>query len=519
MVLLAALAGAVGASAAAAPKYIYSGWDLGDVSPQEVLMMADKFDKAPCDGVALKIGGSMPGHDCFRYRHLATDPGWKYEEVAPFEPVFREIVKHPSLRESLLSFNMAPTNRLTWTDDAAWAAFAKNVAVMARLAKRGGLKGVITDFEDYWKQKQYRYDAGKDGGTYASACKLARQRGREVFRAMFGEYPEISILTFQLLTTGGVYCDRRDPVDEMIARRDLWPAFVNGILDVMPPTARLTDGNEDGGYLGRAERGDFYRRVADLRVGVLPLVAKENRAKYRAQVDVGFGLYVDSYQVATNSAYYMGPENGKRIHRFESNLRQATACADGYIWFWGERGFCIDWPQDLKERSGNASWRSSGKGTWARKYFTGRWGRIRPWRDQLDGDFDLMLAGVKDPARCVRDAFAGLASVTNLYRGKLRGSAQVIDMPTVRANEWYGVRVKGRGEYLRMRSYFKDQKGWRWDLGHCAGSFGPADAEGWREGVNLVCIPAGAMRYTIHLDGGEAKLPVEFGCLEVIRIR
>lgn len=57
-------------------------------------------------------------------------------------------------------------------------AFAKNVAVMARLAKRGGLKGVITDFEDYWKQKQYRYDAGKDGGTYASACKLARQRGR-----------------------------------------------------------------------------------------------------------------------------------------------------------------------------------------------------------------------------------------------------------------------------------------------------------------------------------------------------
>ena len=119
-----------------------------------------------------------------------------------------------------------------------------------------------------------------------------------------------------------------------------------------------------------------------------------------------------------------------------------------------------------------------------------------------------MLAGVKDPARCVRDAFAGLASVTNLYRGKLRGSAQVIDMPTVRANEWYGVRVKGRGEFLRMRSYFKDQKGWRWDLGHCAGSFGPADAEGWREGVNLVCIPAGATRYTIHLDGGEAKLPV-----------
>jgi len=511
-------AGAVSAN----PKYIYTGWDLGDVTPQEVLSMADAFDKSACDGVALRIGGALPGRDGLRMRKIVGDPGWKYDEVKHFEPVFREIVKHPSLRESLLFLYMSPTNRLSWKDDLAWAAFAGNVAVHARLARRGGLKGVITDFEDYYRQKQYVHSPEKDGGTFAEACRLARRRGREVFKAAFAEFPEMSVLTFQLFTADTRYARRRDPVAMMVENRDLWPAFVNGILDVMPPTATITDGNEGFGYLARADRQGFYRGACDQRVGVLPLVAAENRAKYQAQVKVGFGLYMDSYSLPTNSSYYFGPVNGKRIHHFEDNLRQATACADGYIWFWGEKGLFIDWPADLKERSGN-TWRSTGGGTWRRKYFEGSWGRVLPWRKLLDGDFDQMALGVKDPARFVRAAFAERPDAPNLFSGSLSdkpGALMTAQIGNVGTEEWYGVRVKGRGEVLRLRGHFKQSgKGWRWDLGEWNGSFGAPDADGWREGVMLVRIPAEADILFLHLDSGEVKVPVEYKDLQVIRIK
>jgi len=221
----------------AAKKYIFTSWELGERNPQEVLKMADLFDRTACDGVGLKISGALPGYSVVNPRHVTEDTGWKYEEVAHFEPVFRDIVKHPSLRESMLLVDVAPRKRLNWKDDRAWAAFANNMGIQARLAKRGGLKGLITDVEDYHHQYQYIY-ADSDGDSYAAHCRLARKRGREVFGPVFAEYPDIVILTFQLLT-GDVGYVTADPVAWMLEQQDLWPAFVNGILDVMPPEAKL----------------------------------------------------------------------------------------------------------------------------------------------------------------------------------------------------------------------------------------------------------------------------------------
>ena len=522
---LSVLALAFAFDAAAAKKYIFSGWALSDASPQEILDHADKFDSAGCDGVAVALESAFPsaGQDVRKSLHVAEMPRWKDEDVASLKHVLKGFGRHRGLRHSFFLLNLAPRKaRLAWADDTAWALYADNLATAARLAKEVSFDGIVADFEDYWKKQQFTHQDGD--GDWTATKALARRRGREAFGRAFAEYPETTILSFMLFTVDSAYARALDPVSYMEAKRDLWPSFVNGILDAMPPTAKIVDGNENCGYRAEASKRDFYRCVRDQLVGVLPLVAPENLAKYRAQMRVGFGLYMDSYAVSTNSPYYFGPVRGKRITHFEDNLRQATMCADEYVWFWGEKGFYVDWPADLKERSGDM-WRSSGGGTWRRKYFEGSWGRIKPWRETIDGDVDLLLRGVKNPTRCVceeRRRQKASGKFRNLYVGTLEGEPRALwtgDVSDVEADGWYGVTVRGRGEVVRVRAHFQGPKGWRWDLGEFQMEFSAARRDGWRNGAMLVRVPDGATRIFFHLDSGETKLPVEFKDIEVFRIR
>ena len=522
-----ALALAVAASAEAAKKYIFASWELGDTTPWEVLAHADEFDKTGCDGITFNLRSILPGATVQKSRHVMEEPRWLDSELDALAPVFIELAKHPSMRHSFFGVNAAARKaRLDWRDDAAWSLFADNLAAVARLSKKVGVDGILMDFEDYWRKKQYRWLEGDP--EWAAAKALARRRGREVFEGVFAAYPEITILTFQLLTTDTEYAKTDDPVQHMEEKRDLWPAFVNGIYDAITPGAKIVDGNESFGYLAKAAKNAFYRSVRDQLVGVLPLVAPENRAKYRAQTSVSYGLYVDSYAQPTNSPWYLGPVRGKRITHFEDNLRQATECADEYIWFWGEKGFWIDWPGTLKD--GDPAWRDVGKRTWRGKYFKGSWGRIKPWNDTLDGNFDLLLRGVKEPARCVREQYAKQkadGTFVDLFAGKsmnvaTNGNASAfVRQPKFETDGWYGLRAKGRGDVVRGNVYFQYNGSWRWGLGSARFQFDKADADGWRDGAALVRIPDGANNLYVLLDAGkdEKARKVEFRDFEIFRIK
>ena len=514
----------------AAKKYVFVGWDVSDATPAEILAHADKFDKTGCDGVAVALGCVLPSarQDVRKSLHVAELPRWRDENVSGLLPVLRAFGRHRSLRHSFFRIYTAPQKaRLDWTDDGAWGLYADNLAFAAKLAKKVGFDGLVTDFEDYGKKYQSIWREGDP--EWEAAKEIARRRGREVFSRVFAEYPEITILTFMLLTSDRAYAYSADPVAYMEGKRDLWPSFVNGIYDVIPPGAKIVDGNENVGYRARASRNDFYRSACDQLVGVLPLVAPENRAKYRAQTSTSFGLFIDSYLLPTNSPYYMEPVRGRRITHFEDNLRQATKCADEYVWLYGCRGFFVDWPADLKDKSGNV-WRSSGGGTWRRKYFERREGRTKPWREMLDGDFDLVLRGVKDPARCVREEYAkqkAAGTFVDLFAGKAMGVATngnanaFVRQPKFETDGWYGLRVKGRGEVVFGNVYFQYNGSWRWNLGAFAFHFAKADAEGWRDGVALVRIPDGANNIVVVLKAGkdEKVRKVEFRDLEIFRIK
>lgn len=224
------------AANAAGKKLIAHGWDTALLTPGEILANAERFDGSPFDG----LGVTLPGND-----RVMTDAGWTKERFAADCETLRAAVRHPSLRESLLMINLAPQVHLAWTDDAAWARAAANLRAAGAIAKAAGLRGIMGDIEDYWKTRQFLHRANEM--PYAAAAALAHRRGQEVYRGLFEEYPDMLLLTFMYFTLDRAYSISADPAATMREKGDLLPAFLNGMLDVMPAGVRVVDGNETSG--------------------------------------------------------------------------------------------------------------------------------------------------------------------------------------------------------------------------------------------------------------------------------
>jgi hypothetical protein len=192
---------AVSATAFAAPKAIITGWDIGRMTPERLVASADELDKLPFDGVSFALNlRDDEKEELDGYLRAAVNRLFPRDELLRrFVPVFREAVKHKSLANSFVCSMFQPIKRMDWRDDAVWAAFAENMRTLARLAKEGGLKGILLDTEDYWRQRQYAL-LPSDKMTFAEAGELARRRGREIFKGVFEEFPDIDILTFWWLS-------------------------------------------------------------------------------------------------------------------------------------------------------------------------------------------------------------------------------------------------------------------------------------------------------------------------------
>ena len=344
---------------AAEKKIITYSWGTGSSSPAELLEKADELDKIPVDGFTIAFKDvKRPTGEWLAPRQLRSDPEWRYEDFAPQVPVVRELLTHKSFKESLIRGWSVLDKRVDWRDDEAWARFAHNFGVLAALVRDCGSKGVVIDHEDYHKIKQFFRLEGDP--EYDELVKIARRRGAEVFREAFREYPDMVVLSFWLLSLpfDERYCCAQPDLPGIArAKGDVWPAFFNGILDALPPEATLVDGCEHG-YNYEFFRGDFFRGAALQRTGLLPLVAPENRRKYRNQLRAGFGLYAANYyndRKARHFRWWFCERNGSRLGHWEANLNQAFEAADEYVWIFTEVGTWIDWGQEtIRKRTRRA---------------------------------------------------------------------------------------------------------------------------------------------------------------------
>ena len=493
-------------------KYIGHGWDLLAVTPEEVLAHADEFDRTGLDGVAL-----MP--------RVTTSDGRVGPRLVPMDgkvrtrdelkgviPVFREIVRHRGLRESFLFAMWAPPKRLAWTDDAAWASFAANMGTMAWLAKEGGLRGLLVDPEDYPRARQYRRLTSDP--PYDETARLARARGAQVGAAMFREFPDMALLSFWWLSVRPNYFVSDTPCADVRAQGDLWPAFINGLLDALPPEARFVDGNEHA-YRYEAERGEFFKSATFQRARALSLIAPENRAKYRAQVRAGFGLYLDCYINPTNSPWYFGPVDGSRTRHFELNLEQATQAADEYIWIYGEKRGWVSWSKADARRVA----RFTKEGTWDACIpgLYGVMGRLKDPVGWLTENMDRLLAssdrvnraaekyGTWQDDRMNKGKFAvdrtcGDGDSESLRIDGTGNGCYTFQVDGVTTGEVYAVEVSVRGENISVSASWQLNGRWQWGIPSVNVPIPEGASNVWRRARGLVRVPAGADRFVVLLS-------------------
>ena len=394
-VISALLFAAVSAAPAERPKFVAFAWEFNNATPGRLLEVVDRFDRTPLDGVGIKLSADVVLDGVktnFYYRRFMHEPAWPKEAFKDQVPLFRELTKHKSMKHCFVNSFAAPRQRILWTDDAEWARLAKSMRTVAWVAREGGLKGLTVDPEDYHKVHQFIRRA--DDPPYDELCQIVRRRGRELFKPVFEEYPDATLHFFWFMSHVYYYV-RRDCADpERMVRADeaLWPAFLNGILDVLPPGATVNDGDEEGYRCSAARNG--YRNGAYMFHCVYPkLVAPENLGKYRRQVRYVPAIYMDMYTNRDGASWYKGPTEESRVETLRRDLAQATDVCGGYIWFWGEKHTWVD-----RGRKWNKPDHRIADSTWA---------------DELPGLFRAM-EWAKDPIALYDSKAASLAASPNL---------------------------------------------------------------------------------------------------------
>jgi hypothetical protein len=126
---------------------------------------------------------------------------WQWNEFAPALTDLKA-AKPTTCRDNYLMLYSNPGD-VDWFDDAGWSAIVDHWRFLARLARQGGLRGLLFDAEPYTPpHSQFRYgaQAETERHTFAEYRAKARQRGRDVMRAVCAEYSEITIFSYRLFS-------------------------------------------------------------------------------------------------------------------------------------------------------------------------------------------------------------------------------------------------------------------------------------------------------------------------------
>lgn len=324
--------------AAAAPprkKLIATGWDRPDTARLRENLA--QMEQQPFDGVVFEAIGRDAEQRPVYLRATFSDRKWERDWFRPGIDDLKAC-RFQRFTDIFLSVGANPGN-VDWFDDAGWGNLVDHWRIAASLAREMGVKGILFDPEPYTKPfRQFAYNAqpGRDQHSFEEYYAKARERGREVMRAVAAEAPETTILCYFLNMANRSAVGHPNPRAALaMSGYGLLAAFLEGWLDVIPPTLTLVDGCEDAYRFNDVEQ--FLEAAVFIRGEAQALIAPENRAKYRAQVQAGFGIYLDAYLNPETSPWYIDGKGGPRVNRLRENVTTALRVADEYVWVYGEK--------------------------------------------------------------------------------------------------------------------------------------------------------------------------------------
>ena len=309
-------------------KLIQYGW--GIPMPDFIRAHIREMEKRPFDGLIFRLRGGM--------RVLQPTPWAEDAFKADFDDC--KAISWDKFTDNFVI--MLAASEQDWFNDEHWAAIEHNVRLMAKGAKLARCKGVCFDQEPYgFNPWSYSKAAHKDAKSFAEYEAKVRERGAQFIRAVEGELPGATIMTFFQLSYFSQLTVPMDPQERAakLATQHyaFLPAFLNGMLDAASPDVRIVDGNERAYYYTNSE--SYFRNYQTVAQRGLLLVDPKHRETYRRQVQVGNALYIDQYfGLRTRRkvlGHYLTPE--ERPKWFEHNVYWALYSADRYVWCYSER--------------------------------------------------------------------------------------------------------------------------------------------------------------------------------------
>jgi len=383
-------------------RLIATGWD--HPTSRELPGILAEMEKRPFDGVVVPFVGQRDDGKPAPLNWAFVNEPWRREWFQAEIDRLRRCT-FQRLTHNFVELHANPGN-VDWFDDGGWENIVDHWRIAAWVAKNAGFRGILLDPEPYappHAQFHYAAQPQRDQHAFRDYYAKARQRGRKIMEAVVAEYPDITIFCYFMNSVNGAAVGNADPRAALASSGyGLLPAMIDGWLDAMPPTVTLVDGCESAyRFNSRLE----YLEAANLMRGACQeLVSPENRAKYRAQVQTSFGVYLDAYWNPQGNPWYIDGRGGPRVDRLRSNVQSALEAADEYVWIYGER---FRW------------WPTSHSGV-----------RKESWPEVLPG-CDQALAFARNPREYARTALADLKAagkLVNLARNGDFGAASAVSL-------------------------------------------------------------------------------------------
>ncbi len=314
-----------------AKKLLEFGWD----KPRPAQLTTAQLEQSVFDGVVFRNGAS----------DTIIQPEPLPVSVFDQDIAHLQKIKSKKLENSfmLLNVNAAAWD---WFNDATWAVAEANLAQMARVAKQGGLRGILFDPEvyqfDLWA---YQSQAQKSKYSFAQFESKMRQRGASLMRAYEREYPGITLLFLYAfaafeLPENATY-ESAHAALETDGSLGLFASFLEGMLEAASDQAVLIDGNEPSYYYLRGTDFDDARKYSLETAQIM--VAPALRAKYQKQMRFSNAVYMDGVMNLWDSARFFGyylKNNTERGQLITHNVYHGLRTTDEFVWVYGEN---MDW--------------------------------------------------------------------------------------------------------------------------------------------------------------------------------
>lgn len=320
-------------------KLIEYGWDMP--TPDFFRQQIKAMEQRPFDGVVVKLNA---GREVFK-KTAYPDKMFTQDR--------RDLTatKSPYFTDNFILMWSGMDEGWDWFNDTDWAAAERNIYNFANTAKVGHFRGVAFDAEPYtFNPWVYEQQSQKRTKTFQGYQKQVRKRGAQFMQALQSGQPGAKVLTLGLLSWMK-WMTRVEPskLPQELAKHPygLWPAFINGMLDVVPTSSAIIDGNEWSYYFTSAAA--FDKTHDTIFKDVRKFVEPANYQKYDKQVKTGQSVYIDllinllpkdikTSPLAGTVQSFLSPEN--RLLLLEHNIYHSLRTTDRYSWVYSEG---VDW--------------------------------------------------------------------------------------------------------------------------------------------------------------------------------